>query len=469
MKKLFLFKLVMICALFSYAQDRFIGRWEGKPSSIPMRLVFHVVKTADGQFNASFDSPDQGIKGIKASHIRLTSDSIYIEASQFQLKFAGTIADDSLINGQLSQGISIPLNLKKVKGIAEIIRPQTPKPPFPYKSENILYTNADRTLTYGATITIPEGKGPFPAVLLLTGSGDQDRDEQILNHRPFAVIADHLTRNGFVVLRVDDRSVGQTTGKPGGTTKDFADDAQVSFEYLLNRNEVDKKKAGLLGHSEGGMIAQILGADRKDIAFIIMLAGPGTKIIDLMVDQNKAILSKTGLPQQSLSAYLDLYRNIATVIASSDSAAASVKAREVLSTWITQTDPGIVVSTTGIQDNTSRETFAKNLIDQLNKPWFRYFLQYDPSVNLKKISASVLALNGDKDIQVIAGTNLPAIEAALKDRKNNAPYRIMELPGLNHLFQQCTSCTVNEYGILEQTIFPGVLDIITEWMRSVSK
>jgi pimeloyl-ACP methyl ester carboxylesterase len=468
MKKLLLFQLVMIIVMSSAAQDRFIGIWEGKISAgVDVRMIIHVSKTADGQYGVSLDSPDQGIKGIPASSVRLTADSIYVEVSGGSVRYAGKIVNDSLINGQFSQGRSFPVNMKKVMAVTELNRPQTPKPPFPYRSENVLYTTPDRTINYGATITIPEGKGPFPAVLMLTGSGPQNRDEEILGHRPFAVIADHLTRNGFVVLRVDDRGIGQTTGdNTKATTKDFAEDARISFEYLLNRSEVDKTKAGLIGHSEGGMIAQILGADRKDIAFIVMMAGPGTKIIDLMVEQVEAVRLQSGMPRQYLDAYLDLYRGIASSIALSDIAAAPANAKNVLDAWLHKTDAVTALYATGISDSASKEKFIQNFIDELNRPWFRYFLQYDPAVNLRKLTARVLALNGDKDIQVISGTNLPAIRSALKDRKETE-YRIMEVPGVNHLFQECRSCTIQEYGTLEQTISPAVLAIITEWLKAL--
>jgi uncharacterized protein len=468
MKKLFLLSALLQSTLFASAQNAFLGIWEGKINvGVDIRMVFHFSKDGEDRYSVTLDSPDQGVKGIKASLVQLTADSVYVEISQFQAKYSGKLTGDSLITGMFTQIESAPLNFRKVTAVSQRIRPQTPVPPFPYKSEDLLYSNPNNSIRYGATITIPEGKGPFPAALLLTGSGQQNRDEEIMGHKPFAVIADHLTRNGFIVLRVDDRGMGQTTGDVwSATTRDFADDATVSINYLKTREEVDKKRMGLIGHSEGGMIAQIVAAERKDIDFVILLAGPGEKTIKLMADQNEAILTKAGLPARYIASYLELYQNILTTVLASDSASATSNAKTVVNTWIAKTADSIVVTTTGIKDEPTKENFVNQFAGQLNLPWFRYFLAYDPATNLKKTRAKILALNGEKDIQVIAKTNLAGIEAALKQRRSE-DYEVKELPGLNHLFQECTSCSINEYGQLDQTISPVVLDTITKWMKKV--
>jgi len=468
MKKYILFSVLLFAAYELKAQMGVIGIWEGKMNAgVELRMIFHFYKDEKNQMAATMDCPDQGIKDVKANSFKIENDSVYLEISQFHVKYSGKFIGDSIIIGNFEQGSSLPLTFRKVKTVTEKKRPQTPVPPFPYITEDLVYQNADNTISYGATITIPQGKGPFPAVLLLTGSGQQNRDEEILGHKPFAVIADHLTRSGYIVLRVDDRGMGKTTGDVmSATTLDFAKDAATSIEYLKSRKQVDQSKIGLIGHSEGGMIAQILGAERNDLRFIIMLAGPGENNIKLMEDQNKSILTKAGLTEEYINSYLSLYRNFLSTILTSEQASIINDLTNVVDNWIAATPATIVKATTGISDETTKMKFINQFRNQVDRPWFRYFLSYDPAANLKKIKANVLALNGSNDIQVVSKENLAAIEQALK-QGTSAGYEIKELPGLNHLFQECKSCTVAEYNQLEQTISPAVLQIITEWMKAV--
>ena len=429
-------------------------------------MIFRVSTDSAGAYQATLESPDQGSIAVKASQVKLTEDSVFIEIRQFNAKYSGKIIGDS-INGKFIQGMGFPLNLKKVNQPTVKIRPQTPVPPFPYKTEELIYENDKKTISYGATITIPQGNGPFAAVLLLTGSGQQNRDEEMMGHKPFSVIADHLTRNGFIVLRVDDRGTGKTTGEVlNSTTADFADDANVSLNYLLTRKEVDKKRVGLIGHSEGGMIAQIIAAKRKDIKFIVMLAGPGIPTLKLMEEQNEAVLVKAGLPAEYRAPYLSLYVSILKTIVASDSSTAADKVKTVVNSWIESTPKNIVTATTGIRDETSKENFIRQFVGQVGTPWYRYFLSYDPAINLGKITASVLALNGSEDIQVISKTNLAAIDSTLKKGKTGK-FEVKEMEGMNHLFQECKKCTLSEYSQLDQTISPIVLDKITGWMKSI--
>ena len=248
---------LLVITIRSHAQTAFLGLWEGRMNAgVELRMIFNFTHDASKNFIAKMDCPDQGLKDINARAV-IKDDSIYLEIEQFKVKYSGRLTSDTIISGIFRQNMSLPLNFKKINKVAEVIRPQTPIGPFPYKVEEMVYSNLDGTINYGATITIPNGRGPFPAVLLLTGSGQQNRDEEIVGHKPFAVIADHLTRNGFIVLRVDDRGMGKTTGDVfSATTRDFANDAIVSLNCLKNRNEVNKDKIGLIGHSEGGMIAQ---------------------------------------------------------------------------------------------------------------------------------------------------------------------------------------------------------------------
>ena len=323
-------------SLFVSAQKKYVGLWEGKLNiGVEMRLIFNIVEEAPDRLTTSMDVPEQGLKGIKVSSTSIVNDSLKIEISQFRASFIGKMENDSLILGSFQQQVSVPIILRKIKQVVEVVKKQTPVPPFPYQSENISYSNASKTISYGATITIPNGKGPFPAVLLLTGSGQQNRDEEMLGHKPFAVIADHLTRNGYVVLRADDRGVGQTTGDPAyATSFDFSRDAIAGIEYLHSRKEVDKSRIGLIGHSEGAMIAQILGAERSDIKYIVSLAGPGSHTATLMSDQNRAIMAKAELPSDHVEAYMSLYDSILQIIIQHDKASFDSLVRRSLNSWI---------------------------------------------------------------------------------------------------------------------------------------
>lgn len=464
-KQVILFVFLFLCG-FATAQTGFTGTWEGKINAgVAVRIIFRISYDASQKIMATMGVPEQGLKDVSTT-VNIDGDSIHIEVAKFRSKYSGQLRGDSII-GNFHQGMPLPLNLKKVNSVVEKIRPQTPVPPFPYKTEDLVYTNNDKSITYGATITLPVGEGPFPAAILLTGSGQQNRDEEIMGHKPFAIIADHLTRKGMIVLRVDDRGMGQTTGDVfSATTRDYANDALVSLNYLLSRKEVDKSKVGLIGHSEGGMIAQIIGAERKDVSFIVMLAAPGENTLKLMSDQNEAILKKAGLPAVYISAYQGLYNEVLATILATDKTKAVERVKEVVDYWIAKTDGNIVAATTGIKDEKSKGAFVTRFVSQLNNPWFRYFLSYDPGSNIKKISAKVLAVNGGSDIQVLSKQNLAGIESALK-KSSSEYYEIKEFPGLNHLFQECKACTVAEYDELEQSVSPALLDYISLWMKKI--
>lgn len=470
MKRKFFFAVFFILTLlnngFAQSNDRFIGDWEGKLNiGIEVRVVFHISDNGKGGLVSTTDSPDQSVYGIKCDTTIITGEKITIEIKELGGSFVGQLLNDSTIDGKIIQGVELPIVLKKGSKPSERKRPQTPQPPFPYKSEDVEYDNAERSLHYGATITIPEGKGPFPAAVLITGSGAQNRDEEIMGHKLFAVIADHLTRKGFIILRVDDRGMGKSTGKYGeATSADFAKDVNASVEYLLSRPEVDPKKLGLIGHSEGGMIAPMVATNRKDIDFIILLAGPGVKILDLMAEQNAAILRSAGISQLSIDAYLPLYRGmIGQILTAADSIAALNAVKKIVSEWIAKTDPS-QVKELDLQDAKKQDEVASQLVQVLYSPWFKYFLSFDPALYLEKLKCKLLAINGDKDIQVISKQNLPGIEAAMKKSKSKN-YTIKEMPGLNHLFQTCNKCTLEEYGELDETFSPVALQLISEWLE----
>lgn len=465
-------KCILIAILFSLPfrgttqLQKFEGTWQGTlDAGIKLRLVFHIGK--DGKVTA--DSPDQSAYGLKCDNAIVSENEITIRITDVKAEYKGSLQNDTLINGIFTQGRNMPLQLLKKELVEERKRPQTPKPPFPYKSEDVIYGNKDSGISYGATLTIPEGTGPFPSLVLITGSGPQNRDEEILGHKLFAVLADHLTRQGFLVLRADDRGVGKSTGNfQKATSLDFANDINAHVDYLLSRPEVNKNKIGLIGHSEGGMIAPMVATARKDIAFIVLMAGPGVPCLDLLTEQNMAILRTTGIPEKTLKKFRGTFRGLAdTIIKAPDINKAFSGGSALIEAWAAKTDTSML-GQLGLANISKRNTYVREIALQMYSPWFRYFLSFDPAPYLKKLSCPVLAINGGKDIQVIPGQNLPGIRRALK-KSGTKKYTIKELPGMNHLFQTCQRCNIEEYGELEETISPLALTTISDWLLSITK
>jgi alpha/beta superfamily hydrolase len=471
MKRSLLTILYVLIALagISQVESKVIGTWEGKLNIGPgLRIVFHFEETPSGSIKATADSPDQSAYGLKCDTVIFQErEVIRIELHALNAIFSGRLLDDSTLNGQFTQNATYPLLLKRgnFKAPAPPKRPQTPKPPYPYISEDVEYNNPELKLHYGATITIPNGKGPFPAAVLVTGSGPQNRDEELADHKVFAVLADALTRNGMVVLRVDDRGVGKSTGIfSDATSEDFAKDVNTSLDYLLSRPEVDKKKTGLIGHSEGGMIVPMVASRRNDIDFAVLLAAPGVKIDSLMVEQNAAILRSVGISQASVNAYIPLYKKLMKeIIYAADTAEAYRRSAILFKQWVTTID-STSRKELGFDSETSIRNVTAVLVEGFSGKWFKYFLSFNPEPWLRQLKCKVLALNGEKDIQVIANSNLPAIESALK-QSGSKKYTILKLPGLNHLFQTCKTCTLQEYGELEETFSPVALQIINDWLK----
>lgn len=472
MKRFALLFFAALLATAAVAQKSVEGAWRGtlRFSGMSVRLVLHLTKQG-GTYAATLDSPDQGALGMPVSSVQLAGDSLVAEAAAIGGKLVGRFTSDTTFSGRWMQAtLNVPLDMTRLAAgetVAEIGRPQTPKPPFPYKTEDVVYFNKDKSVQYGATVTTPPGAGPFPAVVLITGSGQQDRDETLFNHKPFAVLADYLTRRGLVVLRVDDRGVGKTTGDAvNATSKDFAGDVGVGLDYLKSLPQVAQQKLGLIGHSEGGMIAQLVAAERHDLDFVVMLAAPGQTIVDLMVDQNRAILEKEGMPATAANRYAELYRLLTPALsfAPTDTAARAA-GLALLNDWANKT-PKADVDILFEQPLTEafKDSFLTQFLTPLRQPWFRYFLRYDPAPYVQKMKTKVLALNGEKDIQVLAKPNLAALRAALQ-KSGSKNFATVELKGLNHLFQRCQKCTIGEYAEIEETIAPEALEAIGTWLE----
>jgi pimeloyl-ACP methyl ester carboxylesterase len=345
-------------------------------------------------------------------------------------------------------------------------RPQEPKPPFPYDEEEVVYNNEKDRVQLAGTLTLPRTKGPFPAVLLITGSGPQDRNESVMGHKPFLVLADHLTRLGIAVLRVDDRGTGKSTGKfIEATSEDFAADALAGVEYLKSRKEIAPRRIGLIGHSEGGLIAPMLAVRSTDIAFIVMMAGPGLTGEEIITRQTRLISQAGGVSDELIAQNRDVQQRIFAIVKQEkDSVVAEKRIREEIKTF-RELAGKIQAGSTEEQQKAVNliavaiESQAKLVVT----PWFRFFLTYDPRTALTKVRCPVLAINGEKDLQVPAEENLAAIRQAL-EAGGNKDYEAINLPNLNHLFQTCRTGAISEYMQIEETISPSALETISKWI-----
>jgi pimeloyl-ACP methyl ester carboxylesterase len=323
----------------------------------------------------------------------------------------------------------------------------------------VVYENKKGGVKLAGTLTLPRGPGPHPAALRISGSGAQDRDETLFSHRPFLVLADHLTRRGVAVLRVDDRGVGGSTGSAGeATSADFADDVLAGVEYLKGRKEVDPRRIGLIGHSEGGLIAPAVAGRSADVAFIVLLAGPGLPGDEILYLQGSALLRLLGAGKEQIARQRDLQQRLFAVAKEEkDPAAAEKKMQEVLEDFLAKLPPLERALAGGLKKQTEQQLRA------LRSPWFRYFLGYDPRPALRKVRCPVLALIGEKDFQVPPKENLPEIEKAVR-AGGNPDVTVKELPALNHLFQTCTTGALAEYATIEETFAPSALELLGDWI-----
>jgi pimeloyl-ACP methyl ester carboxylesterase len=408
------------------------------------------------------DSPDQGAKNIPLGRVSLRNDSLIIAAPALMGKYAGGVQNDSVITGIWTQrGNGIELNIKKLREVFAINRPQEPKPPYPYVNEEVTFPNKKFNIFLSGTLSIPEGKGPFTAVVLISGSGPQNRDEALMGHKPFQVIADWLARQGIAVLRYDDRGVGKSQGDyTTATTADLATDAEAAFLFLRQNPKINPGSVGLIGHSEGGIIAPIVASTNKEVAFIVSLAGSGVTGEEILYRQSADISRLSGIDEATIRENNETSKKLYAIVKKEKD---NVKAEEK----VFETYSDILAG-----KNLSPEEFDRS-INQLKAsfgastyPWFRYFLITDPAGFWKKVKCPVLALNGDKDLQVAADVNLPAIEKALKAGGNNN-VKTVKLPGLNHLFQHCKTGLPNEYNTIEETFSPEVLEMISSWILSL--
>lgn len=439
------------------------GNWLGtlEFNGVKLRLVLKVTKTADGRLAATLDSLDQGARDLPIDEISQKDAAVSFSAAKLGLSYQGTLnekADE--MSGTFKQGAgAVPLVFRRTAEIPTISRPQEPQKPYPYKEEEVSYKNPADNVTLAGTLTLPLAGSGFPAVILITGSGAQDRNETVAGHRPFLVLADYLTRRGIAVLRVDDRGIGgSSAGTANATSENYAGDVLAGVEFLKSRKEINPKRIGLVGHSEGGMIAPLAAVRSKDVAFIVLLAGLGQTGEDVIYTQTELLQKAGGSSPETTAQTVALLKKIIAVLKSEpDNKRAESLIRETLEK-----------EKSALNDE-QRKAFApteatvKAQIPMYLSAWFRYFVAFDPRPTLKKVKVPVLALNGENDLQVSSKENLSFIAAALKSG-GNKNYTIKSFPRLNHLFQTSQSGSPGEYNEIEETIAPIVLETVADWI-----
>ena len=441
--------------------------WQGSldTGGITLRVVFHIVQSGAGKYSGTLDSPDQGAKDIAITVTTYTEETLKVEVPAVSGSFEGKLSKNGReAVGTWRQGANdLPLILTKGGKPAEAPRPQTPQPPFPYDVEDVTFDSKPDVKIAG-TLTLPHDRaGRVPTVLLIAGSGPNTRNEPILNHQVFLVLADYLTRRGFGVLRCDKRGVGKSTGSfAQATSMDFADDAEAGVAYLKTRKEVDGAKIGLVGHSEGGLIAPLVASRNKNVAFIVMMAGPGMNGEQILYRQAALIAKANGGKDADVADNRKLQEKMFAIVRENkNSAVATQRMKTMMDTlW------------DGSTEEQRKAIKSKDALyaqgNAVASPWMHTFLAYDPLPALRKVTCPVLALDGSKDLQVPPKEDLSAIESALK-AGGNTDYTIQELPNLNHLFQTCTTGSPSEYGIIEETMAPVALKTIGDWIAAHTK
>ena len=430
------------------------GNWTGSlnVSGMPLRIVVHFMPKPDGTLTATFDSPDQNALGLTFSAATLTGQMVHLDAPNIGASYEGTLnAPKKTITGRWTQnGNSLPLTLTKTDHVTALDRPQEPHPPFPYTSADVTFPGGAAGVTLAGTLTTPPGTGPFPAAVLISGSGPNRRDESILGHKPFLLLADTLTRRGVAVLRYDKRGIGRSTGSYArATSADFAADAEAAVRFLQTQTVIDPKRIGLIGHSEGGLIAPLVASENPDdIAFAVLLAGPAMNGEKILLAQAALIAKADGVSSADIKRNAAASKTLFDLAAQQPPAVVQVKAQKIILAALTPKEK---------KELGNPVKFAKMQTQTILLPWFRYFLVYNPLPALQKTRCPVLALDGSKDLQVPPAEDLALIGQALKSG-GNKNVTIKELPDLNHLFQTCVTGSPSEYAKISENDGPNCAD-----------
>lgn len=463
MKKRIILGLTVLCSFLAAAaqENPLIGYWKGVIQAGGRTFTFVFTFSADAQkgIRGFLDLPEQDEQNIPIDEITIAGNKVFLDMKMIQRKFEGDIsADKKKIVGVYirSTGLRLPLTLERTDSAFSKKRPQMPQPPYPYKEEAVVILNADDQTKLAGALTIPPGTGPFPAVVLISGSGAQDRDETISGHKPFLVLADFLARRGAAALRCDDRGAGESGGEHLAATTDVrAADVGRMIEYLLTRKGIDRKRIFLLGHSEGSVIASLAASRNPLVAGIILLGAPGLSIEENLYLQNTLLRKAEGAGDAAIAQANILQRKIFSVVKeAADDEEARAKLREIYSSNVYER----------LTDSQKRSIDER--IATLLTPYFRDIIKCEPSIPLSKVSCPVLVIIGERDLQCPPKDNIPALEKALR-AGNNRNFRVIEIDGLNHLLQTSTSGAMSEYASIEETISPQALAAILDWLLSI--
>lgn len=448
-KFVFIALLLMFQNLFS---QNITGSWYGNldVQGQKLPLVFHIAKEGT-DLKSSFDSPTQGARGIPIQKTLFENNNLTFDAPDLAIIFKGKLNAEKIEGTFTQSGMNFPLILTKNEETIVVNRPQTPKPPFSYNSEDITFKNDTEGNLLAGTIATPKNfKKNQPILVMITGSGAQDRNEEMFEHKPFLVIADDLAKKGIATLRLDDRGIGGSEkGKDGATSSDFATDINSAVNYLKQKGY---KNIGLIGHSEGGMIAPMVADKNKNVKFLVLLAAPAVPILDLVLDQNKKLAESANLPQEAIDEVLAIKSKTFTYAANYN----GKDFKEDFTKYLEENYPTM----------TTQERDA--YIAQMSSSWFQYFIKFNPVDYLSKVKIPVLAVNGSLDLQVSAKENLAGIKKSLTQAENKR-FEIVEFEGLNHLFQTAKTGNPSEYGQIEETFSPKVLDKISSWVLGLQK
>lgn len=456
MKKLLLILTVLIS--IPCLGQNLEGSWKGiiEIQGTKLNLVFNF-KEAGGNWSATMDSPDQGGFGIPMDEVTINQNKVLVKSKALQLTYEGTITKDC-IEGIFQQSfLQVPLNLKSDTSEASQ-RPQEPQPPFPYQIENISFPSLDKSITLSGTLTLPDDLKKHPTVVLIAGSGPSNRDEEIFGHKPFAVIADYLTRQGLAVLRYDKRGIGESTGSlREATTLNLAEDVEASIQFLRNHPNIQSNNIGLIGHSEGGIIAPMVASRDQAISFIVLLAAPGMTGKQILKKQNEESIQRSPITNDQKTKALNVAVQYLDYLAQTSSEGTSTEA-------LHNTLDSII--SINLAEDIFPQVSREEMIKSTNNNWIIYFLNLDPSEYLKKVHCPILALNGTKDIQVEANSNLKIIESSVK---NKELLTVKKYLNLNHLFQKAETGAINEYAQIQETFSEDVLKDILTWISRYIK
>lgn len=452
--------------ILKHKSEDIVGLWKGKLQGHSVEFSLDILINEDNQ-TVAYLSPNGGISKVKVSNLVNKKEKLSFEVPAEGVKYTGKLnKKDKGIEGVFSQGNrEFILNFSEAEKSKQVKlnRPQHPVKPYLYNTEDIVFENEKANIKLAGTLTTPKGKGPYPAVVLISGSGPQDRDQTFMGHKTFLVLSDHLTKSGIAVLRFDDRGYAESTGDfNSATSLDFASDVAVAVEFLVNHPRIDASNIGLIGHSEGGLIAPIVASQSDDVAFIALMAGPGISGNDIAIEQIKTILSVNGLSEKAAKAGSNITRQLNEVIISNQDSVnfESLLTKTYVKAWSLLSKP---IQTELKQVGGGSISLAR--IKTLSSAWNQYFLIHQPEMFLSKLSIPVMAIHGNKDKQMIATVNLQAIEAAL----NPSPkHLVIEMDGLNHLFQTSNTGLMSEYSKISETIAPRVLKEISTWILKVA-